>query len=218
MEFSTNLRRQILNKDCRNLLDNLVNADIEDATKDTYIGVVVNNNDPLKKGRCRVRVYNLFPANIPDTDIPWAIPDFSYMGSTKGAFIVPPVNTKVRVYFDRYDIYCPIYEAKGFNQNDLPAGITTNYPDTMILYSTDQGEYYSVNRVTRETKLKLAGKIAIGNETVEVLDVITQLMDLLLSSVTATSIGPQPLSSCIGGPSSLVGVLKAKLNAIKGTI
>ena len=218
MEFTTNLRKQLLKRDCRNVLDDFINADIEDSLDGKYFGIVVNNTDPLKKGRVKVRVYNCFAPSIPDNDIPWAIPDFTYTGSIKGAFIVPPVNTKVRVYFDRGDVYCPVYEAKGFNQNDLPAGITTNYPDTMILYSTDQGEYFSVNRATKETKLKLAGKIAIGNDTTEVLDVVTQLMDLLLSSVTATGIGPQPLSNCIGGPSSPVGALKAKLNAIKGKI
>ena len=215
MEFTTNLRKQLLKRDCRNVLDDFINADIEDSLDGKYFGIVVNNTDPLKKGRVKVRVYNCFAPNIPDNDIPWAIPDFSYAGSIKGAFIVPPVNTKVRVSFDRGDVYCPVYEAKGFNQNELPDGITTNYPDTMILYSTDQGEYLSVNRATRETKLKLAGKIAIGNEAVELLDVCSQIMQLLITSVVPTAIGPQQLSNVTNGQFS---ILKGKLDTIKGKI
>lgn len=215
MTFITNLRKKILSKDCRNLLDDLINSEIEDIVEDVYIGYVINNNDPIKKGRIKVRLYNLFSSKIPDEDIPWAIPNFSYLGSKKGSFIVPPINTLVKVYFDRRDIYCPIYEVKGFDQTDLPDGITTNYPDTMILYSTDQGEYYSVNRVTRETKLKLAGKIAIGTPQAELLDLIDQTLTALLSSIVPTSIGPQQLSKVTDG--TVLGI-QQKLATIKGTI
>ena len=215
MEFSVNLRKHLLKHDCRNVLDDFINADIDDLVKDVYIGNVVNNNDPLKKGRIKVRVYNLFPAKIPDEDIPWAIPNFAYMGSIKGAFVVPPINTKVKVHFDRHDIYCPIYEFHGFSQNELPDGITTNYPDTMILYSTDQGEYFSVNRVTKETKFNLAGKIAIGTPQAELLDLIDQTLTALLSSVVPTSIGPQQLSKVTDGT---VLSIQQKLATIKGTL
>lgn len=215
MEYTTNLRKQLLRRDCRNVLDDFINADLEESLDGKYFGVVVNNADPLKKGRVKVRVYNCFALSIPDNDIPWAIPDFTYTGSTKGSFIVPPVNTKVRVSFDHGDIYCPVYETKGFHQNELPDGITTNYPDTMILYSTDQGEYFSVNRVTKETKLKLAGKIAIGTSQAELLDLIDQTLTALLSSFVPTSIGPQQLSKVTDGT---VLSIKQKLATIKGTI
>lgn len=224
MEFSTNIRTAILNKSPSKVLDLLVSPEIEENIDDRYIGFVVNNNDPLKKGRIKVRTYNHFPANIPDTDIPWAIPDFSYAGSTKGSFIVPPVNTKVRIYFDRGDIYCPIYEAKGYSQNDLPSGILTNYPDTMILYSTDQGEYFSINRATRVTKLHQAsgidinmanGKIAIGKTGAELLDLIDQILTALISSVVPTPMGPQQLSEVTDGT---VLLIKQKLALIKGSL
>ena len=216
--LTENLRASVYARDIYDISHDFISAENEPRLSGNYFGEVIDNNDPLKKGRVRVRVYTLFPDNIPTADIPWAIPDFAYAGSIKGSFIVPPTGTRVRVYFDHEDIYCPVYEAKGYHQDDLPDGISTNYPDTMILYSTDSGEYYSVNRKTNATKLKIAGTIAIGNQTTELLDVVSQIMALLLSSVTATSLGPQPLSNCIGGTASPVGLLKAKLDAIKGTI
>lgn len=224
MEFATNIRNIILSKNPKGVLNFFINSEIEDKIDGHYFGTVISNTDPTKKGRCRIRVYNLFPPNISDTDIPWAIPDFSYMGSIKGAFIVPPVNTKVRVYFDREDIYCPIYEAKGFNQNDLPDGITTNYPDTMIIYSTDQGEYFSVNRSTKETKFHQAsgidfkikdGKFAIGKTNAELLDILNQVINALLQSVVPTPMGPQQLSKVTDGT---VLQIQNTLSQIKGTL
>lgn len=215
MKTISNLRNEIFSKDIYELLNEFVNTEDDSVWQDKYFGEVIDNNDPSKKGRIKVRVYGLFPDSIPKTDIPWAIPDFSYVGSVKGSFIIPPLKTKVRVYFDHGDIYCPVYEAKGYSENDLPDTINNDYPDTMILYSTDKGEYFSINRVKLETKLKFKGKLAIGTETTELLDVVSQLMQLLITSVTPTGIGPQQLSNVTNGQITL---LKTKLDAIKGTI
>lgn len=214
-EFTLNIREEVIRNSPETLLNTLCNSELNDTYDGKFYGEVVDTADPLKKGRIRVRVYNLFPDNIQVSDLPWAIPDYSYAGSIKGAFIVPPLTTKVRVYFDNGDIYCPVYEAKGYYQGDLPDGIATNYPDTMILYSTDSGEYFSVNRKTNETKLKLAGTVAIGTSSVELLDLISQTLDALIQSVTPTAIGPQPLSRVLDGT---VLTIKTKLDSIKGSI
>ena len=218
MKSITNIRHEIYTNNVYDITNILINGDEDTILSGKYFGEVVDNNDPIKKGRIKVRVYGIFTDNIPTPDIPWAIPDLSYNGSTKGAFIVPPTGTKVRVYFDKDDIYCPVYEAKGYYQDDLPDGIDTNYPDTMILYSTDQGEYYSVNRATKETKLNVAGKIAIGNSSVEVLDILSNLIDLVNTSIVPTSLGPQQLSNAVGGTTSPIGTLKTRLDTIKGAI
>lgn len=199
MDFVTNIRNTILNRDIYRVLNDLVCAESDEGFYGRYYGVVEDNADPLKKGRIKVRIYSLFPDSIQAKDIPWAIPDWGYAGSLKGSFIVPPKNTKVRVTFDGGDIYCPVYEAKGYSQGDLPDGIATDYPDTMIMYSTDSGESYEVNRKKNTTKLKIAGKIAIGKGNAELLDLITQTLDALLTSVVPTSLGPQQLSKVTDG-------------------
>lgn len=215
---NVNIRNKIFNSGIYDKVNEFIVSEEDTVLTGKYFGEVVDINDPLRKGRIRVRVYDIFSDNIPDSDIPWAIPDYSYAGSIKGSFIVPPVGTRVRIEFDKGDIYCPVYIAKGYYQSDLPDEISTNYPNNMILYSTDQGEYFSVNRTTLETKLKLAGTIAIGNSTNELLDLVSTLIELIYTSIVPTAIGPQQLSNAVGGVASPIGIIKQRLDTIKGTI
>jgi hypothetical protein len=149
-----NIRRSIINQDIFKLSDLFINNDIDDNIyTGEYFGNVVSNSDPDKLGRCQIRVFTLFSNTIKDDELPWAIPDFSFIGSTVGSFVVPLVNTIVKVYFDGGSIYHPIYTLKGLKENSLPDSKDINYPDNMVLYTTDDGEVFSVNRSTKLTKL-----------------------------------------------------------------
>lgn|SRR5574343_31381 len=121
-----------------------------------FSGRVVNNADPDKEGKCRIRVYGIFPNEIPDDDLPWSTPDFSFIGGLKGSFVVPPIDAIVRVYFENGDIYAPFYTTKAFNKNqlDFNSDISEDYPDTMVFFETDQGEYFKINRKTQMTTYK----------------------------------------------------------------
>lgn len=132
-----------------------------------FTGKVVNNNDPDKEGKCQIRVYGIFPSEIPDDDLPWSTPDFSFIGGLKGSFVVPPIDAIVRVYFDNADIYAPFYTTKAFNKNqlDFNSDINDDYPDTMVFFETDQGEYFKINRKTRLTTYRhSSGSIVTINE------------------------------------------------------
>ena len=145
-----------------------------------FTGKVVNNADPDKEGKCRIRVYGIFPNEIPDDDLPWATPDFNFIGGLKGSFVVPPIDAIVRVYFDNGDIYAPFYTTKAFNKNqlDFNSDISEDYPDTMVFFETDQGEYFKINRKTQLTTYKhssgtiitidLDGNINISTEAANV--------------------------------------------------
>ncbi len=87
---------------------------MENLSNQTFIGVVADNNDPRKLGRCKVRVINIFD-KIPTADIPWATPWRDLNGNT---FIVPEVGKLVTVIFDQGNIYKPefIY-AEHYNKN-----------------------------------------------------------------------------------------------------
>ena len=111
-----------------------------------FTGKIIDNNDPDKLGKCKVKVYGIFD-DIPNEDIPWASPDFTYSGSTQGNFVVPPVNTIVRCYFNNNDIYLPHYTTKAISET-LPDDYDEDYPNNMILFSTDNGDSLSVNRKT----------------------------------------------------------------------
>lgn len=131
----------------RDLIDNRDS----DIYRNHYTGKVVNNNDPDKLGKCQIRVYGVFGSDIPDSDLPWALPDQTFVGSKVGNFIVPPVNAIVRVFFDNGDLYLPHYTSKVVDKNNMPSQKDIDYPDNMVLFETDEGDYLTVNRKSKET-------------------------------------------------------------------
>lgn len=137
-----------------------------------YPGKVVNNNDPLKLGRCRIRVYNVLDAGIPDNDLPWAIPESSFVGSLVGNFIVPPIDAIVWVRFDDAEVTSPMYSTKVLDRNHISSNKDDDYPDSMVLFEADNGEFLRSNRKTLETLYQhSSGTIikidALGNVTID---------------------------------------------------
>lgn len=87
---------------------------MEEFKNKTFVGVVEDNNDPKKLGRCKVRVLNVFD-EIPVEDLPWAAPWKDLNGNT---FVVPDVGKVVSVVFDAGNIYKPEFIfAEHFNAN-----------------------------------------------------------------------------------------------------
>ena len=119
-----------------------------------YPGKVVDNKDPEKLGRCRVRVFGVFGDAIPDDDLPWALPDIGFVGSKVGNFVVPPVDAIVNVYFDNGDLYMPKYTTKVNLANRELKGMVSNplgdYPNTMVFFESDEGDFLKMNRQTGE--------------------------------------------------------------------
>lgn len=115
-----------------------------------YIGKVLDNNDPLKLGRCRILVYSVFNESIPTEELPWAIPEFGFTGSLKGSFVVPQIGAFVKVTFERGEINLPKYSTKVLNSGQLPTNKDKNYPDNMVFFETDAGDSVEVDRSTSE--------------------------------------------------------------------
>ncbi|MFW6219511.1 MAG: phage baseplate assembly protein V [bacterium] len=126
--------------------------DSEGSRLTIYAGKVVDNKDPGKLGRCRIRVFSLFSEDINDNDLPWALPDFGFIGSLKGSFIVPPVGAIVSVYFELGDRYLPRYVNKIIDETNMPSDKNTDYPDNMIFYETDNGDKFIINRRRKTTE------------------------------------------------------------------
>ena len=83
---------------------------IKDLHDEDWIGVVMNNKDPLFSGRCQIRVFRLMD-NIDPNNLPWAVPINStvFAGDGAGSLSVPKIGQIVRVQFNNGDVYAPEY-------------------------------------------------------------------------------------------------------------
>jgi len=160
MNQTSNIR-EILSQDVNALLKEFLTKKLEDDYVRSYSGKVVDNDDPDQIGRCKIIVFGIYD-DIPTEDLPWAIPDFSYIGSLEGNFIVPPIDAIVKVYFDQGDIYLPRYTSKVVEQGKLPSDRTTDYPDTMVLFTTDDGDKLTVNRKNGNMKFTHRGGTVVS--------------------------------------------------------
>ena len=119
-----------------------------------WIGEVVDNADPLKNGRCKIKVYGRFD-NIPKDSIPWASPMNRLLG---GQHTIPSIGDIVEVTFDNDNIYMPLYTSQ-VNQNK-------NLKDKVINKEEDSSKVtsfsFDVNRKFILTYSKELGFV-IGN-------------------------------------------------------
>jgi hypothetical protein len=78
-----------------------------------FLGEVVDVTDPLREGRCKVRVFSIFDT-LPTEDIPWAIqsqkPAFFGQDAKAGSISIPKKGAIVNVRFNNGDLYSPEYE------------------------------------------------------------------------------------------------------------
>jgi hypothetical protein len=149
-EFNSSAIKNLLGTDVASLINEFTDNKPPTSLKTMYSGKVEDNNDPNQKGRCRIRVYGVHSDLIPSSDLPWAIPDMQFIGSTLGSFIVPPIDAIVQVYFEKGDIYNPKFTTKVLTEN-LPNDIAEDYPDTMVFFETDEGESFKINRKSGKT-------------------------------------------------------------------
>ena len=110
-------------------------------------GIVIDNYDPLYKGRCKIRVFGLHSETIRgqylilDDDLPWSCPAPN-VGSSNGTFNVPAIGERVYVNAD------DPYNIQYFGQVEVKSSIKDlQYKNTemsdklkVIAYSEDNME------------------------------------------------------------------------------
>ena len=106
----------------------------KDLHDEDWIGVVINNIDPLFSGRCQIRVFRLMD-NIDAHDVPWAVPINStfFAGDGAGSLSVPKIGQIVRVQFNNGDIYAPEYSTIQNVDTDLIEAIKEDYDGTHVI-------------------------------------------------------------------------------------
>lgn len=196
-----------------------------------YRGVVMDRNDPLQRGRVRVKVYPMF-AGVDVVDVlPWAAPAtslFEGAGVDSGAFEPPAVGTKVWVFFEAGHIMQPVYFASAPDGvSGVPAEAVTSYPSRKV-WKTASGVTVIIDDSTHEIKisqptggafitLTADGKFMIGNLTADLVGTLKQLVDDLVSYYQPVPSGPA-VGAVLYNPAFAADlvVLQTLLLALKG--
>lgn len=92
-------------------------------------GVVETNIDPLKQGRCQVRVVAIHgtEVSISATNLPWALPRHALGGfHDGGSYLVPPVGATVWVEFEQGDSMFPVYDGTLLKNTTSPREFLTH--------------------------------------------------------------------------------------------
>lgn len=113
-----------------------------------YTALVVDNNDPEKRERVRIRIPQIH-RNVPDDKLPWSMPmreGQAQAGSGVGAVRVPPAGSQLFVKYDADDPHNMYYGGSPtvdtvHEENEL---LDEDYPDTYG--DVDQaGNKWSIN-------------------------------------------------------------------------
>lgn len=131
-----------------------------------YEGIVVDNDDPRKLFRVRVRIPKLFD-NIEDSDIPWAIPLFNHVGGAfsqgrvrSGVAWAPKVGHKVGLRFPLRDPHKPQWTTYPTDEQVSIPAAQTNYPDRVVMHMAN-GMYIIVDTRTNEIFFNNTGDMNI---------------------------------------------------------
>ena len=102
--------------------------------EETYIGIVEDIDDPLKRGRCKVRV-NFLHGDIETEYLPWANPKPSTIfgqDGRGGSLSVPKLNAVINIEFRDGDLYKPEYTFIQELAKDVEEELNTEYDGTHI--------------------------------------------------------------------------------------
>lgn len=117
-------------------MKNILNDDLFNTT---WLGEVVDINDPKKEGRIKVKVFGKFD-QLSNDDIPWCYPGTNIVsGSSNGGsfFSVPKLNSIVSVRFENGNLYHPEYFFNQKLSEDVKNEISNSYENAhIIIYDT----------------------------------------------------------------------------------
>lgn len=157
-----------------------------------YRGRVVDNQDPTKRGRLRVRVDAVL-----GVEHIWALPCAPYAGAGVGLFAIPPANTMVWVEFEAGDPSQPIWTGCFWADDEAPAG---GDPARKV-WKTD-----AISMVLDDN----SDEMTVESSSFASLTVGTSVV---ASAATATqSVSPASVSSSVGGGSVEVTIAGVVIN------
>ena len=118
-----------------------------------YRGFVVDNRDPEKRGRLKLKV----PTVLGDQDTGWALPCLPFGGlANQGLFMIPEVDAQVWVEFEEGNLDHPIWVGVFWQQtSDTPQEAALEEPTTRII-RTPSGHVLQFDDQSGEEQFRLA--------------------------------------------------------------
>jgi hypothetical protein len=165
----------------RQLIDFIANGGLEKAGiyLSAYKAIVVDNNDPDKLMRIKVKCPVIYGDVVPNI---WISQRGTFAGANIGFFALPNVGDAVYLTFLGGDVAYPLWEFSGYIKGQTPEEAKENYPDKLVIKRGDL-------RIELDTK---TNKVFIGNDDYSLNEFFTDLMTALLNVKTSTMLGPQP--------------------------
>lgn len=122
-----------------------------------YRGLVVDNEDPEKRARLRLRV----PSVLGEEETAWALPCLPFGGAADhGLFTVPEKDAQVWVEFEEGELAQPIWTGTFWQkQGDPPAEATAGSAPTARVLKTPGGHILLFEDEKDKEKLRLAHPI-----------------------------------------------------------
>ena len=116
-----------------------------DPTSMSFIGNVVDNNDPKKLGRIKVQISPY--ADLSLEAIPWASPFLGSHGNSQnyGGINIPEVGSQVRITFPCKDYTAPYYSGAELNETTRTTFFDDDYPHTYG-YKDSVGNFIKINK------------------------------------------------------------------------
>lgn len=215
----------------------------EDNLRDMHwIGEVVDNQDPLNNGRCRVKVFGKFDL-LPDSVIPWATP---MNRDQVGSHAVPRKGDIVAVRFDNGNLYHPEYwfqidqnkelKEEVLNSSAEPYNVTSIVYDAerkiRIYYSPEDGLIIATgDSKTEQPMIRLAadGKMYLHSDNIYIAssygdekepavkgqtlqDTLSDMLDAIISHTHPATGAPMLPTSSLK-----LGIIQSTLAKIKQT-
>ncbi|MND62241.1 hypothetical protein D3C80_535170 [compost metagenome] len=156
-----------------------------------FAGVVVDNNDPRKAGRVRVRVPDVMPDAIPDNHLPWALPtNQAYAvdadkAERAGSVDVPPKGAKVGVRYPTGDPHKPELAPYPGDKKTILKEAEKNYPNRKVI-RLDNGCYMIIDKSTNEVFVTNPGDshfVFLGDYSKTVVGKCTEIVSGSVSDV-----------------------------------
>lgn len=146
----------------------------ESKLRNTFIGIVVDHEDPQQLGRIKVRVPELY-GNIPKDHIPWANPALPWGGKDDyGMFYIPVPDSKVKIRLWRNHPWFPEWHGVHWFRNEPPEESKITPPHNYVI-KTPNGHLIDLHDDNQYIRIKdLNGNFIIIDTSVDDLKIFIQ--------------------------------------------